>query len=82
MEVDSSSRSRQPTQGYWNNQKYGDQCMRTQQNLNHLPQEESSGDYESRSQHETTQVEDDLSGVESCNFLAEAPWLHGKLSDF
>lgn len=68
MEVDSSSRFRKPIQSYRNNQCYGDQSMRTQQKLNHLPQEESSGDYESRSQHEKTQVEDDLSGVESCNF--------------
>lgn len=73
MEVDSSSRFRQPTQGYKNNQGYGDQSMRTLQNLNHLPQDESNGDYESRSQHETAQVEDDLSGAESCNFLAGAP---------
>lgn len=75
MEVDSSSRFRQPTQAQngKQSQKYSDQSMRSQQKLNHLPQERSNDDYENHSQSEATAVDDDLSEAETCNFLGVAP---------
>lgn len=46
MEVDSSSRFRQPTQSYKNTP---DQSMRTQQDVTHLPQQDNTDDYGSHS---------------------------------
>lgn len=69
MEVDTSSRFRQPTQA--TNFK-GGHSAKSRQSLNHMPQDQKT-EYEEQGESEANAAEDDLSEVESCNFLGVTP---------
>lgn len=69
MEVDTSSRFRQPTQA--TNFK-GGHSAKSRQSLNHMPQDQKT-EYEEQAESEANAAEDDLSEVESCNFLGVTP---------